>query len=46
MSCTLIVRVAHYHASADFPENTLLAFRQAMTDRPDLLHKVLHDATI
>ena len=80
MTRSSIVRVVHWGASAQFPENTLLAFLQAivrecqltglalwpcnpdgpddirqvlllsvhgiMTNRSDMLKKVLHEATI
>jgi len=49
-----VIRVAHRGASALFPENTLLVFRQVLTfdlngfttNRPDMLNKVLHDVAI
>jgi glycerophosphoryl diester phosphodiesterase len=37
MSKNSIVRIAHRGASAQFPENTLLAFRQAIEQGVDML---------
>ena len=57
MSRNSIVRVAHRGASAQYPENTLLAFRQAIEKGVDVLeidiHRtsdnelvVMHDSTL
>ena len=37
MSCNSIVRIAHRGASAQYPENTLLAFRKAIEQGLDML---------
>lgn len=37
MSCNSIVRIAHRGASAQYPENTLLAFRKAIEQGIDML---------
>jgi glycerophosphoryl diester phosphodiesterase len=42
MSRTSIVRVAHRGASAQYPENTLLAFRQAIEQGVDALEIDIH----
>ena len=57
MSCNSILRVAHRGASAQNPENTLLAFRQAIQQGVDMLEidvhltaddklVVIHDSTL
>jgi len=42
MSCPSVIRVAHRGASAQYPENTLLAFRQAIEQGVDALEVDIH----
>ena len=42
MGCNSIIRVAHRGASAQYPENTLLAFRKAIQQGVDMLEIDIH----
>lgn len=42
MTCRSIVRIAHRGASAQYPENTLLAFRKAIEQGVDVLEFDIH----